>query len=301
MDDPTGRAPVKIAVVGHVEWAEFAPVERVPEQGDIVQVPETFEVAAGGAAVAAVQIARLAGSCLFMTAIGGDARAGLVAPELTERGLRVEAASRATDQRRAFVYLDAEGERTITTIGTRVFPELEDPLPWDELKDFDAVYLTAGNAGTLRAARAAKHVVATVRAGAALTEAGVAVDVLVASANDAGEQYQRGDIDPVPRWVVRTDGSRGGTIETGEGKVTHWVSHPPKGPKDERADSYGAGDSFAGGITYGLARGFAIDKAVGVGAFCGASAVRGQGPYGAQASAAEFEDWDEAYEVEVNP
>lgn len=280
---------MKIAVVGHVEWAEFAPVERVPKQGDIVQVPATFEVAAGGAAVAAVQIARLAGNCLFMTAVGGDARADLVVPELRKRGLRVEAAHRNSDQRRAFVYLDAEGERTITTIGTRVFPEVEDPLPWDELERFDAVYFTAGNAGTLRAVRAAKNVVATVRAGAALTESGVQVDVLVASANDAGEQYQRGDIDPAPRWVVRTDGSRGGSLESADGEITHWDSHPPFGP---RADSYGAGDSFAGGITYGLGRGLPIEKAIEVGAFCGASAVRGHGPYGAQASAEELGDWE---------
>lgn len=285
---------MNIAVVGHSEVAEFAPVERVPKQGDIVEVPETFEVAAGGAAVAAVQIARLAGSCLFMTAVGSDARGELVAPELTKRGLRVEAARRTIDQRRAFVYLDAEGERTITTIGTRVFPEIEDPLPWDELKAFDAVYLTAGNAGTLRAARAAKNVVATVRTGTALTEAGVQVDVLVASANDSGEQYNRGDIDPAPRWVVRTDGSRGGSLESADGKVTRWDSHPPTGP---RGDTYGAGDSFAGGITYGLGRGLSIEKAIAVGAFCGALAVRGRGPYEAQASAEELREFEESLDV----
>ncbi len=282
---------MKAAVIGHVEWAEFAPVEQVPKQGDIVEVPETFELAAGGAAVAAVQIARLAGSCLFMTAVGGGSQGELIAPELTERGLRVEAARRSTDQRRAFVYLDSDGERTITTIGTRVFPEVEDPLPWDELGDFDVVYLTAGNAGTLRAARAAKNVVATVRAGAALTESGVQVDVLVASANDAGEQYTRGEIEPAPRWVVRTEGSSGGSLETADGTVSHWDSHPPIGPK---ADSYGAGDSFAGGITYGLGRGLSIEEAIEIGAFCGASAIRGRGPYGAQASAEELRAWDEA-------
>ncbi|MGK2932062.1 MAG: PfkB family carbohydrate kinase [Solirubrobacterales bacterium] len=282
---------MKVAVVGHVEWAEFAPVERVPEQGDIVEVPETFEVAAGGAAVAAVQVARLAGDCLFLTAIGGDERADLVVPELTARGLRVEAACRKSDQRRAFVYLDSEGERTITTIGERVFPEVEDPLPWDELEGFDSVYVTAGNSATIVAARAAKNVVATVRAGAALTESGVGVDVLVASANDAGEQYERGDIEPAPRWVVRTDGSRGGSLENADGNVTHWDPHPPM---DTKGDSYGAGDSFAGGITYGLGRGLPIEQAIQVGAFCGASAVRGRGPYGAQASAEELAEWEKA-------
>ncbi len=285
---------MKIAVVGHVEWAEFAPVERVPEQGDIVHVPETFEVAAGGAAVAAVQIARLAGECLFMTALGGDDRADLVVPELTARGVRVEAARRESDQRRAFVYLDSEGERTITTIGERVFPEVEDPLPWDELGGYDSVYVTAGNAATLEAARAAKNVVASVRAGAALTDSGVGVDVLVASANDEGEEYERGDIEPAPRWVIRTDGPNGGTLEDIDSKVTHWDPQPPM---DEKGDSYGAGDSFAGGITYGLGRGLPIGQAIRVGALCGASAVRGRGPYGAQASAEELAEWEKSNEI----
>jgi len=65
---------MKVAVIGHVEWAEFALVERVPQQGDIVHAIDTWEQAAGGAAVAAVQIAKLGGGCLFLTATGGDAR-----------------------------------------------------------------------------------------------------------------------------------------------------------------------------------------------------------------------------------
>ncbi|HTU14958.1 MAG TPA: PfkB family carbohydrate kinase [Solirubrobacterales bacterium] len=280
---------MKTAVVGHVEWAEFAHVERVPDPGDIVHATDYFELPAGGAAVAAVQIARLGGGCLFLTATGDDARADRVVSGLRERGLRVEAARRETAQRRAFVYLDADGERTITTIGKRVGPQIEDPLPWDELKDADAVYLTAGNADTVRAARAARNVVASVRTGPALAEAGVQVDVLVASANDRGEVYVRGEIDPEPRWVVRTDGARGGTLETAEGKITEWTSNPPSAAK---VDTYGAGDTFAGGITYGLGRGFPIETAIAFGAFCGASSVRGRGPYAGHVSPEELAEWE---------
>lgn len=280
---------MKTAVVGHVEWAEFAQVERVPDPGDIVHATEYFELPAGGAAVAAVQIARLGGGCLFLTATGDDDRADLVVSGLRERGLRVEAARRDTDQRRAFVYLDTDGERTITTIGERVGPEVEDPLPWDELKDVDAVYLTAGNADTVRAARAARIVVASVRTGAALIDSGIQLDVLVASANDKGEVYERGDFDLEPRWVVRTDGARGGTLETAEGEVTTWTSNPPTTAK---VDSYGAGDTFAGGITYGLGRGFPIETAIAFGAFCGASSVRGRGPYAGHVTPEELAQWE---------
>lgn len=280
---------MKTAVIGHVEWAEFVQVDHVPRQGDIVHATGAFVLPAGGAAGAAMQLARLNGECLFITAVGNDERADLAVSGLSERGLRVEAVRRDTPQRRAFVYLDSENERTITTIGERVFPAITDELPWDELEDFDAVYLTAGNAETLRAARSARNVVATVRSGAALTEAGVRVDVLVASADDEGERYSRGDIEPEPRWVVRTEGAGGGTFEGDDGESGRWDASPLTGPK---GDTYGAGDSFAGGLTYGLGRGFPIEKAIGVGAFCGASALRGRGPFEGQATASEFRDWE---------
>lgn len=282
---------MKVAVIGHVEMAEFALVERVPEPGDIVHASETWELPAGGAAVAAVQIARLGGGCLFMTAIGSDSRGDLVVPGLTEMGLHVEAARRPSDQRRAFVYLDAEGERTITTIGERVGPEGDDDLPWEELEQADALYVTAADPEVLRKARSAKKLVATVRVGKALAEAGVQLDVLVASANDKGETYSPGDIEPAPHWVVRTDGSRGGSLETADGTTTMWKSFPPTGPK---GDAYGAGDSFAGGITFGLGSGLPIEKAISVGAFCGSRAIRGRGPYAGQASQEEFRAWHES-------
>jgi hypothetical protein len=112
--------PPKIAVVGHVEWVEFAPVARVPIPGEIIEAHEAWEEAAGGGAVSAVQIARLAGECLLVTALGDDPLGRRAKRRLEEMGLRVEAAWRRKPQRRAFVYLDASGERTITVIGDRL-------------------------------------------------------------------------------------------------------------------------------------------------------------------------------------
>jgi ribokinase len=63
---------VRVAVVGHVEWIEFARVERVPQPGEIVHAFETWQEVGGGGAVAAVQLARLAGECVFLTALGDD-------------------------------------------------------------------------------------------------------------------------------------------------------------------------------------------------------------------------------------
>ena len=79
---------MRVAVVGHVEWAEFARVERVPEPGEIVQVLDDWEEPAGGGAVAAVQLARLAGECLFLTALGDDDLGHRAERELQALGVR---------------------------------------------------------------------------------------------------------------------------------------------------------------------------------------------------------------------
>jgi ribokinase len=270
---------MRVAVVGHVEWIDFAIVKRVPRPGEIVHVLDAWEEPAGGGSVAAVQLARLAGGCTFLTALGDDERGRRTKTGLEAMGVEVHVAWREEPQRRGFVYLDAAGERTITVIGERLAPRAEDPLPWEELRHCDAVYLTAGDAGAVRSARAARRLVATVRALSELNEAHVELDALVSSANDAGERYSPGELDPAPRLVVRTDGADGGDLLAADGTTTRWAAAPLPGPP---VDSYGAGDSFAAGLAYGLAEGLPPDGAVALGARCGAACVTGRGPYAGQ-------------------
>jgi ribokinase len=275
---------MRVAVVGHVEWVELAQVERVPAPGEIVHVLDAWEEAAGGGAVAAVQLAKLAGECLFLTALGDDDRGHQAKRQLEGMGVRVEATWRAEPQRRAFVHLDAKGERTITVMGDRLGPDASDSLPWPELRSADAVYFTAGDPDAVRMARAAGKLVSTVRAREALEEASVELDVLVSSANDEAERYRPGDLDPPPLVVVRTDGVKGGSLEAADGTTGRWPAAPLPGPV---VDAYGAGDSFAGGLTYGLACGLSTDEALALAARCGAACVTGRGPYEGQLRSAE--------------
>ncbi len=269
----------RVAVVGHAEWGDLAVVPHPPAAGEIVEANSSWEDATGGGAVAAVQLAKLAGECLLLTALGDDRRGHATKEALESRGVRVEAAFRPVAQRRAVVFLDERGERTITTMGERPQPRSSDPLPWAELADADAVYFTAGDAGAARVARSARRLVATVRALAPLAQARVEVDVLLASAADAGEIYEPGAIDPAPGAVVRTDGARGGKIQWRNGEVARWQPAPLPAPA---VDSYGAGDSFAGGLTFGLAGGGSEVEAVELGARCGAACITGRGPYEGQ-------------------
>jgi ribokinase len=177
------------------------------------------------------------------------------------------------------VHLDANAERTITVMGSRLGPRGADPLPWDELGDTDAVYFTAGDAGALRAARAARALVSTARGLEILQEARVELDALVSSSKDAGERYERGELDPPPRLVVRTAGAAGGTYETADGRRGAWEAKRLPGPAK---DSYGCGDSFAAGLTYGLGAGMSPDDALHLAARCGAACLTGRGPYEGQ-------------------
>jgi ribokinase len=275
---------MRVAVVGHVEWAEFAEVERVPAAGEIVEAPESWSQVAGGGAVAAVQLARLAGECLFLTALGDDELGHAAERELSEMGVRVAAAWRSEPQRCAFVMLDAGAERTITTIGERLEPRREDPLPWEELREIDAVYLTAGDGGAVKAARAAANLVSTPRATAGLAAAGVAIDVLVASSADSGERHGACDLDPPPSVIARTAGAAGGELQWADGRSCRWEAAPLPGPP---VDAYGSGDSFAAGLTYGLAAGRPPEEAVDLGARCGAACMTGRGPYEGQLKSAD--------------
>ena len=269
---------MRAAVVGHVEWVEFAEVAHVPEQGEIIHASATFEEPAGGGAVAAVQLRKLAGEATVFTAFGDDEVGHRSEAELREHGVRVEARFHPEPQRRAFVHLTT-GERTITVLGPRLGPSGAADLAWDLLDDTDAVYVTAGDVEAVRHARRARTLVATPRGLETLADAHVELDALVMSGRDPGERYSPGDLDPSPRLVVRTLGAAGGEWETAGGERGRWGPAPLPGPV---RDAYGCGDSFAAGLTYGLGAGWSVDGAVELAARCGAACLTGRGPYEAQ-------------------
>ncbi|MCY1059353.1 PfkB family carbohydrate kinase [Nannocystis sp. SCPEA4] len=275
---------MRVAVIGHVEWIEFVRVARVPAPGDIVHAQDGWEGAGGGGAVAAVQLARLAGECTFFTALGDDLLGTRARAELAAMGLRVEAAIRPLRQRRGFTYVDDSGERTITVIGERLAPRAADPLAWDLLAEADAVYVTAGDADALRLARRARKVVATARILPTLRAAGIALDAIVGSSRDPAERYAAGDLEPPPRLVVRTAGGAGGSYEFPGGECRVYPAAQLPGPV---VDAYGCGDSFAAGLTYALGAGLSADEAVQLAARCGAAALTGRGPCGGQLERAE--------------
>ena len=271
---------MRLAVVGHVEWIEFVRVEHVPAPGEIVHGLETWEEPGGGGAVAAVQLANLNGSVDLYTTLGDDELGRRAREELTALGVTVHTALPTEPQRRAFTYVDGDGERTITVLGRKLVPSGEDgSLPWEQLAACDGIFFVSGDVAAARAARRARVLVATSRELTTLRRTGVELDVLVGSGEDAGERFDPGGLEPPPRVVVTTAGALGGWVRPGG----PFRAAPLPGPVQ---DAYGCGDCFAAGLTFALADGRPVDEAVAFGARCGAAVLTGRGAYAGQLTSA---------------
>lgn len=272
---------MRVAVIGHVEWVDFARVEMLPQPGEIVHASATWAEAAGGGAVAAVQLVELGCETLLFTALGEDELGRQAREQLERQGVRVLATASQEPQRRAFTHVDGNGERTITVLGTKLRPRGDDAsLPWEELRRCDGVYFVSGDVAALRKARHGRVLVATTRELDTLRQGGDVLDAVVGSARDVGEEYRPGALEPPPRVVVQTSGSLGGWAQPGG----PFAASERPGPME---DTYGAGDCFAAGLTYGLASGAEPMEAVALAARCGAAVITGRGPYGRMLKEAE--------------
>ncbi|MGW0562180.1 PfkB family carbohydrate kinase [Streptomyces sp. NPDC003016] len=270
-----GESP-RTAVVGHVEWTTIARISRVPRRGEVVHADPVWEGPAGGGAVAAVQLAALTGECTFFTALGDD-DAGVRTRELLgSLGVRVLASSRDAPTRGAVSLVDDTGERTTTTLGPRLHPTTQDPLPWHTLERYDAVFFVSGDAGALRTARVAPVLVATTRELVTVAASGVHVDALVGSGEDEAERYDPALLSRPPGLLVVTEGERGGRYSRQGDPAGSYPALSPPGPL---VDSYGVGDSFAAALAFALADGNPPREALALAARCGAACVCGRGPY----------------------
>jgi ribokinase len=258
---------MKIAVVGHVEWVEFVEVDRVPAPGQIAHGRDSWAEPAGGGAVVAAQLVKLAGACDFFTALGVDDLGRRSVERLEELGIALHV-QWFGHTRRALTHVDEARERTITTVGPKLRPV--GPLPLD---GFEAVFFVAGDVAALHSARAARFLAATPRELDTLREGDVHLDLLVGSATDPGEHYDGSlDVDI----VCGTEGARGGVLAG-----TRYAAATPPGPLE---DTYGAGDSFAAALFFALARGDSLGGAIDLATRAGAAVVTGKGPYTAQIS-----------------
>ncbi len=214
-------------------------------------------IAGGGGGIAFHQLAKSDGEIHFFTALGNDEAAAAIAARLEATGAQIHAARRREPQTRDIVLVTPNGERTIIVMGQPLHPTRDDALPWDILRHFDAVYFTAQDPRILQGARAARVLVVTARRAEALRKSGVHVDVVVGSKNDPREAGTLANYRVPPKALVMTDGANGGSVLTADG-VSQFESVKRTAAT---AGVYGAGDSFAGALTWFLACGLPVDQA----------------------------------------
>ncbi len=265
---------LKLAVIGHIEWVSFLKVNQIPKPGAIAHSQEYLEEPAGGGAVAAVKMAQITGSKVhFFTALGDDEIGRKSAERLTQLGLKLKIAWKDDRTRKGISFVNKNGERAITVIGKRIQPSFHDQLPWEKLKNFDGVFITAADAETIRACRKAKIIVATPRVGEeAIKESKITIDALVGSGLDPDEAINIKNFKHPPKIIISTEGEIGGICQPGGRFASIKLMKPV-------IDSYGCGDSFAAALTTGLAAKWSLEKAISLAAHYGAHASTFFGPY----------------------
>jgi ribokinase len=268
----------RVAVVGHIEWITHG-TGLMPRPGEIRYLADAFDEPGGGGGVSAAQVAKLGAEALFFTAIGSDEAGRASAERLGEVGVTVLATVHPGPQTRGISAVGASADRAILVIGGPTSARIDDPLPWDDLARCDAVFFTGHDSATVAAARRARWLVVTSRRLAQLVESGVRADVLIASASDPTESVDPGELPVPPGAIAWTEGGHGGRYLTADGRSGRWDPVPLPG---QPVDSYGCGDSFAAGLTVGLARGLDLEAALALGARCGAHCLTGRGTLRAQ-------------------
>ncbi len=265
---------LKLAVVGHIEWMNFLSVDKLPRPGIIGHAHKFHEEAAGGGAVVAVKMAQLSKEPVhFFTALGHDELGERSYKQLENQGLVLHVAWRNEPTRRGISMVDKYGERAITVIGERLQPKAKDDLPWQQLKDFDGVFITASDQNGIKHCRKAKVLAATPRVGTkTLRDAKIQLNALISSDLDPDEKIGENDLIKKPQYQIATRGKKGCLLLP---NITFKASIPNL----PVLDSYGCGDSFAAGVTAGLAAQWDIGQAISLGAHLGAKCTTHLGPY----------------------
>ena len=266
---------LKLAVIGHIEWVTFLKVDQLPLAGEISHAKDSFEEAAGGAAVAAVQMARLINEPVdLITSLGKDNNGEKCYERLIKLGLNLKVAWREKPTRKGISLISKDGERAITVIGERLQPIASDDLPWSDMKNYDGIFITATDKEGIRLASKARFVAATPRTGQdTLNNSKAKINALIGSGLDPGEEINYEELVPKPDIYIATEGKLGGTVYPKEYK------YKAIKPSSQEIDTYGCGDCFAGAVTTALAAKLNLDQAIKIGAYCGAECSTHYGPY----------------------
>ena len=273
-DSQIKKGNLKFSVIGHIEWMNFIEVDQLPKAGLISHSKRHQEYPAGGGSVIAKRLQELSNiEVHFFTALGHDFYGKQCLNILENMGIKLHVAWRDKPTRKGFSIIDNEGERSITIMGDRLAPTYKDNLDWSILNDMDGIFITAADKEIFKQSRRAKILCTTPRAGLnIINESGIFLDGLIGSNLDPGEKYSLEELRLKPKFVIKTEGEKGGIIFPG-GRYNAFENIKNK------VDSYGCGDSFAAGILYGLSSNWNIEESLNLAKIMGRNCSEHFGPY----------------------
>ena len=268
------KGNLKFSVIGHIEWMNFIEVDQLPKAGLISHSKRHQEYPAGGGSVIAKRLQELSNiEVHFFTALGHDFYGNQCLNILENMGIKLHVAWRDKPTRKGFSIIDNEGERSITIMGDRLAPTYKDNLDWSILNDMDGIFITAGDKDIFKQSRRAKILCTTPRVGIdIINESGIFLDGLIGSNLDPGEKYSLEELRLKPKFVIKTEGEKGGIIFPG-GRYNAFENIKNK------VDSYGCGDSFAAGILFGLSSNWNIEESLNLAKIMGRNCSEHFGPY----------------------
>lgn len=264
-------SPLLLAV-GAPTWDIILKVPMIPPAPAKILAEACVESAGGTASNGARAIARLGGAIEYWGRVGDDETGTRIVKALAANGLDVRYVRRVTGGRSTLstILVQADGERLVVPYYDGALDPDPAWLPVTTLGSFAAALIDtrwpAGAAHVLDAARA-RNLLTVLDADTTPSEiladlaprashVVFAQPALIAFAGtsdiDAG---LRAMADKLPGFVGVTVGAQGFRwIEAGT------VRHVPA-PKVEAVDTLGAGDTFHGGFTLGLAEGMSVEAA----------------------------------------
>jgi len=268
------KGNLKFSVVGHIEWINFLKVDQLPKQGVISHSETSLELPAGGGTIIAKTLSELTQNEIhFFTALGNDDYGNRCFKILSSMGIKLHVAWRDKPTRRGFSMIDYKGERAITVIGERLAPNYKDNLDWSILKKMDGIFITASDSEIFKMARSASILCTTPRVGLdTINKSNILLDGLIGSNLDPGERFSLSELSIKPKYVIKTEGEKGGIIFPG-GRYKALKN------KKLKIDSYGCGDSFAAAIIYGMASKWKIEKCLDLAKVVGRNTSEFFGPY----------------------
>jgi len=264
---------MKTVVVGGVAVVDFVfQLDELPRRAEKYRARDAQMVGGGGAANAAVAVARLGGNALLATRLGDDVIADLILADLQREGVDCSLARRFAGKRSSFssVFVDRSGERQIVNYRDMGISFDADWLGEGLPAHFDAALADTrwpqGGPALLNAARkrgvpavadaeAPVHeAIETLRAATHIAFSRQGLRDFCGHDDVAGGLAEAGETFGV--WVCVTDGA-GAVVYRANGAFGSVAAYPV-----EPVDTLGAGDVWHGAFALCLAEGRAEAEAI---------------------------------------